>query len=101
MKSRLARKIAKIVFVYQNWDSNYQPYSAPQQQKMVSKIPFSVDAKRVILKYGVFYKVPTKCRRYNSMKIMQLMCRYNVHPKNVKEYCAFVRTMKVKGYNLL
>lgn len=27
MKSRLARKIAKIVFAYQNWDSNYQPYS--------------------------------------------------------------------------
>lgn len=28
------------------------------------------------------------------MKIMQLMCRYNVHPKNVKEYCALVRTTK-------
>ena len=89
MKSRLARKIAKIVFAYQNWDSNYQPYSVPQQQKMVSKIPFSVDAKREILKYGVFYKVPTKCRRYNSMKIMQLMCRYNVHPKNVKRVLCF------------
>lgn len=100
MKLRLAQKIAKKVSAYQNWDSNYQPYSVPQQQKMVSKTPYSVDAKRTILKYGIFYKVPTKCRKYNVMKIVQLMCHYEVHPKNGKEYCAFVSAMIAKGYNL-
>lgn len=101
MKSRLAQKIAKTVSAYQNWDSNYQPYSVPQQQKMVSKTPYSADAKRTILKYGVFYKVPTKCRKYNVIKIAQLMCHYGMHPNNGKEYCTFIRTMKTKGYNLL
>lgn len=101
MKSRLAKKIAKIVSAYQNWDSNYQPYSVPQQQKMVSKIPYSADAKRTILKYGIFYKVPINCRKYNVIKIVQLMCHYEVHPNSGKEYCAFVRTVKAKGHNLL
>lgn len=101
MKSRLAQKIAKITFAYQNWDSNYQPYSIPQQQTMIAKTPFGIESKKAMLEYGVFYKVPTKCRKYNTMKIMQLMCHYEVNPENGKEYCTFIRSMKAKGYNLL
>ena len=86
MKARLAKKIAKTTFSYQNWDSNYQPYSVPQQQKMISKTPYGIESKKAMLEYGVFRKVPIEYRKYNTIQIVQLFHAYNMHPKNQKEY---------------
>lgn len=36
MKTRLAKKIAGVTFRFKNWESNYQPYSVPQQRKAIS-----------------------------------------------------------------
>ena len=100
MKSRLANKIASITFAFKNWDSNYQPYSIPQQQKMIAKTPFSFEAKQTMLKYGLRGKEPKEFRKYNPIKILQLIVHYEADPKNTKEYKAFIQSMKEKGYNL-
>lgn len=100
MKARLAKKIVGITFAFKNWDSNYQPYSIPQQQKMIAKTPYSFEAKQTMLKYGIVGKIPREFRKYNPIKILRLMVRYNADPKNVKEYKAFIHNMKIKGYNL-
>lgn len=59
MKSRLARKIINTVAVYGNWDSNYQPYSLELQKKAFRKMK----APKVVLQYGIYYKVPIKFRK--------------------------------------
>lgn len=100
MKVRLAKKIAKITFSFKNWDSNYQPYSIPQQQKMIAKTPYSFEAKQTILKYGVVGKIPTEFRKCNPVKILRLTVHYEADPKNLKEYKDFFRYMKERGYNL-
>lgn len=100
MKARLAKKIAGITFSFGNLDSNYQPYSIPQQLKMIAKTPFCFEAKQVMLKYGVKGKVPKEFRKYSPAKIFQLMAYYEADPKNVKGYKDFIRYMKEKGYNL-
>lgn len=100
MKARLAKKIAGITFSFGNLDSNYQPYSIPQQLKMIAKTPFCFEAKQTILKYGVKGKEPKEFRKYNPEKILQLMVYYKVEPKNTKEYKAFIQDMKERGYNL-
>lgn len=100
MKARLAKKIAKITFSFKNWDSNYQPYSIPQQQKMIAKMPYSFEAKQKTLKYGVVGKMPTEFRKYHPLKILRLMEHYEAYPKNLKEYKDFFRYMKERGYNL-
>lgn len=100
MKARLAKKIAQITFSFKNWDSNYQPYSIPQQQKMIAKTPFSFEAKQTMLQYGVKSKEPKEFRKYNPIKILQLIVHYKADPKNTKEYKAFIQDMKERGYNL-
>lgn len=93
MKSRLAKKIAKTTFAYQNWDSNYQPYSVPQQQKMITKTPYGIESKKAMLEYGVFRKVPIEYRRCNTVQIVQLFQVYDMHPKSVKEYRACMKRL--------
>lgn len=100
MKARLAKKIAGITFSFKNWDSNYQPYSIPQQLKMIAKTPFCFEAKQTMLKYGVVGKIPTEFRKCNPVKILRLTVHYEADPKNLKEYKDFFRYMKERGYNL-
>jgi hypothetical protein len=100
MKARLAKKIAGRTFAFKNWDSNYQPYSIPQQQKMIAKTPYSFEAKQTMIKYGVVGKIPTEFRKCNPVKILRLMAHYEADPKNLKEYKDFFRYMKERGYNL-
>lgn len=91
MKTRLAHKIINTTSKYQNWDSNYQPYSIPQQQKAlkVMKIPMSI--RDISLEYGVFGKVPIKYRRYNPMRIAQIMNSRGMDAKSVKDYRAYMK----------
>lgn len=61
MKARLARKIISTIAIYGNWDSNYQPYSLELQKKTFRKMK----APQILLKYGIYRKVPVKFRKRN------------------------------------
>lgn len=100
MKARLAKKIIGRTFAFRNWDSNYQPYSIPQQQRMIAKMPYSFESKQTMLGYGIVGKIPTEFRKCNPVKIFRLMERYKADPKTFKEYKAFLRYMKESGHNL-
>lgn len=86
MKIRLAEKILYVTSIFQNWDSNYQPYSVPQQQKALKTLKIPMNIRESMLNYGVFRKVPIEYRRYNTMQITQLMMQYGMEPRTVKEY---------------
>lgn len=86
MKTRLAHKIINTTSVFQNWDSNYQPYSVPQQRKALKTMKISLEIRKPMLEYGVFFKVPTEYRRYNTVNIMQVMESRNMRPSSMKEY---------------
>lgn len=88
MKTRLAHKIINTISKYQNWDSNYQPYTISQQQKALKTMKLPMSVRKNLLKYGVFGKVPTEYRRYNPMQIVQIMNSKEIEPKSVKEYRA-------------
>lgn len=88
MKTRLAHKIINTTFKYQNWDSNYQPYSISQQQKAFKVMKPPISARKTLVKYGVFGKVPTEYRRYNPIQIYRIMNSKKMDPKSVKEYRA-------------
>lgn len=49
MKTRLAEKILYVTSVFGNWDSNYQPYSVPQQQKALKTLKIPMDIRRTML----------------------------------------------------
>ena len=49
MKIRLAEKILYVTSVFGNWDSNYQPYSVPQQQKALKTLKIPMDIRRSML----------------------------------------------------
>lgn len=38
MRTRIANKINHTASVFGNWDSNYLPYSVPQQQKAIKAL---------------------------------------------------------------
>lgn len=86
MKTRLANKINHTASVYGNWDSNYQPYSVPQQQKAVKVMKFPVGMRGAVLEFGVFKKVPIEYKKYNTIEVMQVMESRNMNPSTVKEY---------------
>lgn len=96
MKTRLAHKIINTTSVFQNWDSNYQPYSVPQQQKALKTMKIPLGIRETMLEYGVFLKIPTEYRRYNTVSIMQVMESRNMHPSSVKEYRKCMREL-LKG----
>lgn len=96
MKIRLAEKIFYVTSIFQNWDSNYQPYSVPQQQKALKTLKIPMPIRESMLEYGVFRKVPTEYRRYNTVQIMQVMEKKNMHPTSVKEYRKCMRKI-LKG----
>lgn len=54
MKIRLAEKILYVTSVFGNWDSNYQPYSVPQQQKALKTLKIPMDIRKTMLEYGVY-----------------------------------------------
>lgn len=82
MKRRLAEKILYVISVFGNWDSNYQPYSVPQQQKALKVLKIPMD----IRKTGVFGKIPVEYRKYNPIEIAQIMLGKNMNPASVKEF---------------
>lgn len=87
MKKRLARKILYVTSVFGNWDSNYQPYSIPQQQKALKVLKIPMDIRDTILEYGVFGKIPVEYRKYNPVEIFQIMLSKNsMNPGSVKEF---------------
>ena len=86
MKTRLAEKILYVTSVFGNWDSNYQPYSVPQQQKALKTLKIPMDIRRTMLEYGVFGKIPVEYRRYNPIEIAQIMLSKNMNPASVKEF---------------
>ena len=86
MKKRLAKKILYVTSVFGNWDSNYQPYSIPQQQKALKVLKIPMDIRDTILEYGVFGKIPVEYRKYNPVEIFQIMLSKNMNPGSVKEF---------------
>lgn len=86
MKTRLAEKILYITSIFGNWDSNYQPYSVPQQQKALKVLKIPMDIRKTMLKYGVYRKIPIEYRKYNPMEITQVMFIKNMNPRSVKEF---------------
>lgn len=86
MKIRLAEKILYVTSVFKNWDSNYQPYSVPQQQKALKVLKIPMDIRKTMLEYGVFGKIPVEYRKYNPMEIAKIMHRKNMNPNSVKEF---------------
>lgn len=86
MKTRLAEKILYVTSIFGNWDSNYQPYSIPQQQKALKVLKIPMDIRKTMLEYGVFEKIPVEYRKYNPMEIIQIMLAKNMNPNSVKEF---------------
>lgn len=86
MKIRLAEKILYVTSVFGNWDSNYQPYSVPQQQKALKTLKIPMDIRRSMLEYGVYGKIPVEYRKYNPIKISQIMLSKNMNPASIKEF---------------
>lgn len=86
MKIRLAEKILYVTSVFKNWDSNYQPYSVPQQQKALKVLKIPMDIRKTMLEYGVFGKIPVEYRKYNPMEIIQIMLAKKMNPSSVKEF---------------
>ena len=72
MKIRLAKKIINTTAVFGNWDSNYQPYSVPQQQKALKTMKIPMSVRETILEYGVYGKSPKEYRKYNGIRNYQL-----------------------------
>lgn len=68
MKVRLAKKIGKVTFAFNNFDSNYQPYSMPQQRKAVKVVTrkCSKEVRELLLHWGIVKKVPLKYRKYKG-----------------------------------
>lgn len=66
MKTRLAKKIVGRIFCFKNFDSNYLPYSKPQQTKAV-RIAYRqilTDANRPLLVDAIpIHKIPLKWRK--------------------------------------
>ncbi len=86
MKIRLAEKILGVTSVFGNWDSNYQPYSVPQQQKALKVLKIPMNIRETMLEYGVFGKIPVEYRKYNPIEISQIMLSKNMNPASVKEF---------------
>lgn len=86
MKIRLAEKILYVTSIFQNWDSNYQPYSIPQQQKALKTLKIPMNIRESMLECGVFGKIPVEYRKYDPVEISQLMMQYGMEPRTVKEY---------------
>lgn len=86
MKIRLAEKILYVTSIFGNWDSNYQPYSVPQQQKALKILKIPMDIRKTMLEYGVFEKIPVEYRKYNPMEIIQIMLAKKMNPSSVKEF---------------
>ena len=86
MKIRLAEKILYVTSIFGNWDSNYQPYSIPQQQKALKTLKIPMNIRQTRLEYGIYGKIPIEYRKYNPVEIAQLMIHYNMNPQNIKEY---------------
>ena len=86
MKIRLAEKILYITSIFGNWDSNYQPYSVPQQQKALKVLKIPMDIRETMLEYGVFGNNPVEYRKYNPMEIAQIMLGKHMNPGSVKEF---------------
>lgn len=86
MKIRLAEKIIYVTSVFKNWNSNYQPYSVPQQQKALKVLKIPMDIRKTMLEYGVFGKLPVEYRKYNPMEIIQIMLAKKMNPSSVKEF---------------
>lgn len=86
MKTRLAHKIINTTSVFENWDSNYQPYSVPQQLKALKTMKIPMSIRETMLEHGVFSKTPIEYRRYNPAEIAQIMMSRGMNPYSVKEY---------------
>ena len=83
MKIRLAEKILYVTSVFGNWDSNYQPYSVPQQQKALKTLKIPMDIREAMLEYG---KIPVEYRKYNPIEVAEIMLNKNMNPASVKEF---------------
>lgn len=101
MKIRLAEKIFHVASVFGNWDSNYQPYSIPQQQKALKALKIPMDIRNILLEYGVFGKIPVEYRKYNPMQIAQVMLAKNMNPGSVKEFHRCVKLILNKSLNTI
>lgn len=86
MKIRQAKKIIYATFIFRNFDSNYQPYSASQQQKALKILKIPIDIRESMLRYDVYGKVPVEYRKFNPVAIANVMHKYNMNPKSIKEY---------------
>jgi len=93
MKTRLAEKIINTTGVFGNWDSNYQPYSIPQQQKALKTLKIPMSIRKSLLEYGVYGKLPKEYRNYNPFIIIRAFESKGMNPKNLKEYRKCMREL--------
>lgn len=68
MKTRLAKKIVRTTYKFENFDSNYQPYSPNQQLKAlkVQTRGCPRSTKECLYRFGIIKKVPLKYRKYKG-----------------------------------
>lgn len=93
MKLRIAKKIINRISVYQNFDSNYQPYSEGQIVKCLKRLHYPINLR----KFVILGKIPTKYRKCNTVNIIMAMHRLNANPRNIKEYNSFMRNILSKA----
>lgn len=94
MKIRLAEKILYVTSVFKNWDSNYQPYSVPQQQKALKVLKIPMDIRKTMLECGVFGKIPVEYRKYDPVEVLQVMFAKNMHPNSVKKFHKYMKQIR-------
>lgn len=93
MKIRLAEKILYVTSIFGNWDSNYQPYSVPQQQKALKVLKVPMNIRKSMLEYGVYGKISTEYRGYSPIQVSQAMLKHKMSPGNIKEYRRCMRQL--------
>lgn len=84
MNKRQSKKIIQRLVFFRNWQSNYQPYSIPQQIIAFIRLGFRKNEIGDLL----HYKVPIRYRLYHPRRIALAMLQEKLQPTNAKEYDA-------------
>lgn len=82
MKKRQSIKIIKRIISFKQWNSNYQPYSIPQQRIAFSHVGCHLSE----ISNCLFYKIPVKYRFLDPKRIAGAMVVYQMQPTTAKEY---------------
>lgn len=89
MKKRQAKKIIKNVVLFKGWNSNYQPYSIPQQISALAHVGFPSD----VIARLLFYKIPIKYRCIDPTRIAGAMMQNKMQPTCAKEYDRYMKRL--------